>query len=111
MISNYGCSGISPVHGYPPIVIVQTGPHDSSWFRRFQNIRRLPNFPRVYNTFTIEGSLGSLEPRGLYGDIEDRLLSEDYRNLHTILCCHGFRLCLDVEGVLCYKPCLDFLGV
>lgn len=111
MLSNYGLSGTSFIHGYPPIVIVQTGPHQSSWFRRFQNIRRLPNFPKVYSTFTTEGGLGSLEPRGQYGDIEDRLFSEDYRNLHIILCCHGFRLCLDVQGVLCYKPWTSFLGI
>ena len=104
MIFNYGCLEISPTHGYPPIVIVQTGPRNLSWFQHFQSIRRLPNFPKVYNTFTIDGNLGSLEPTGPYGEIEDRILSEDYRNLHIILCCNGFRLCLDIEGVLCYKP-------
>ena len=104
MIFNYGCSEVSSTHGYPPIVIVQTGPQNSFWFWHFQNICRLPNFPRIYNTFTIEGNLGSLEPRGQYGEIEARNLSEDYRNLHLILCRNGFWLCLEVEGFLCYKP-------
>ena len=104
MIFNYGRSEVSPTHGYPPIDIVQTGPHNSFWFRHFQNIRRLPNFPRIYNTFTIEGNLGSLEPKGQDGEIEARILSEDYRNLHIILCRNGLWLCLEVEGVLCYKP-------
>ena len=104
MIFNYGCSEVSPTHGYPPIVIVQTGPHNSFWFRHFQNIRRLPNFPRIYNTFTIGVNLGSLEPKGPYGEIEDRIHSEDYRNFHIIPRSNGFRLCLEVEDVLCYKP-------
>ena len=95
---------MSPTHGYPPIVIIQTGPHHSFWFRHFQNIRRLPNFPRIYNTFTIGVNLGSLEPKGPYGEIEDRIHSEDYRNFHIIPRSNGFRLCLEVEDVLCYKP-------
>ena len=104
MIFNYGCLEVKPTHGYPPVVIVQTGPYKSFWFRHFQNLRCLPNFPRIYNTFTIEGNLGSLEPKGQHGEIEARILSEDYRNLHIILCRNGFWLCLEVEGVLCYKP-------
>lgn len=104
MIFNYGFSEVSPTHGYPPIVIVQTGPQNSFWFRHFQHIRCLPNFPRIYNTFTIEGNLGSLEPKGPYGETGNRIILEDYCNLHIILCSNGFRLCLEVEGVLCYKP-------
>ena len=103
MIFNYGCSEVSSTHGYPPIVIVQTGPQNSFWFWHFQNIRRLPNFPRIYSTFTIEGNLGSLKPKGQYGEIEARILG-DYCNLHIILCRNGFWLCLEVEGFLCYKP-------
>jgi len=91
-------------HGHPPIVIIKTGPYNSFWFRHFQKIRLLPGFPKSYCTFTMEGNLGSLEPRGPHGETEDRIYSEDYRNLHVILSTNGFQLCQEVEGVLCYKP-------
>lgn len=94
---------VGSTHGYPPIVTIKTGPYNSFWFRHFQNIRHLPNFPKSYCTFTMEGNLGSLEPRGQHGEVENRIYSEDYRNLHIILSTNGFRLCREVEGVLCYK--------
>lgn len=90
---------VGPTHGYPPIVIVKTGPYNSFWFRYFQKIRHLPSFPKSYCIFTMEGNLGSLEPRGPYGEIENRIFSEEYRNLHIILSINGFQLCQEVEGV------------
>lgn len=95
---------VGSTYGYPPIVIVKTGLYNSFWFQHFQNIRHLPSFPKSYYTFTMEGNLGSLEPRGPHGEVENRIYSEDYRNLHIILSINGFQLCQEVEGVLCYKP-------
>lgn len=90
---------------FPPIVLVSVNFCNAHrWVSHIDKVRRLTSFPRVYRDFDIKDGIGVFLPTGLYGDVDDCMMSGDFRVLDVLLRINGFYLSRELEGVLTYFP-------